>query len=167
VHTDVQRRQPLLDNPLETAWPEIRERHIASVGERKPEIVILQEQRLACILRISVDEAEGALVGALTDGIGRSDDAERFARRLLDLLNDGFGAARRGELDLEGFFVFDETQVVGVPHLRTVDAHIAVSDLEVQLVGYRASLDLGYPYHGLLTGGADLAGPPRLSYCVY
>src|SRR5690606_8048958 len=74
VHADVQRREALLDQSREPLRAEVRQRDVAAIREREAEIVVLEVQRPARAVRIAVDEAEDALVRALTHAVRRGDD---------------------------------------------------------------------------------------------
>src|SRR5690606_25604526 len=90
VDADVQGRQSLVDQSLEPARSEVRERDVVAVREGETEIVIAEVERSPHAVRIAIDEAEYALVGTLPDGIRMRDDAERLSRILLDLVEVPF-----------------------------------------------------------------------------
>ena len=87
VHGDVERRQPLLDDPLEVRVVEVGQRDVVAVQEREPVVVVLDVEALAHPPRQLVDEAEHALVGAGRDVAGPRRlelDAELAARGAVD-----------------------------------------------------------------------------------
>jgi hypothetical protein len=67
VDRDVERREALLDDPLERDLIEVAERDVVAVQERQPEVVVLHVEALAHALGKLVDEAEDALVRARRD----------------------------------------------------------------------------------------------------
>ena len=82
VDADVQRRQPLGDDPLEVGLGEAGQRREVAVEERQPVVVVLQVEALAHARRQLVDEAELAVVVAGADLVEQRRvhlDAERLA----------------------------------------------------------------------------------------
>ncbi len=145
VDAHVQRREALLEDPVEAARTQVRQRDVTPVGEGQPEVVVLEEQGVACPRRVAVDEAERALVRALPDDIRRRHYAQRLPGRLLDLENGGFVVARAQDLDLDGRIDLAEAEVDRVADAISVDPDDAGADLELQLVGDSARQGFGDP----------------------
>ena len=143
----VKRRKALLHEARETPGSEVGERDVVPVREGKPKVVVLQPEAGARSRRISIDEAEHALVGTLADGIGRGNDAHRLSRVSLHLVNDRVAGLGEGP-QLHRGLRQQEGQVDGVAHPLPVDADDAAADLERQLLGDASRLDGGDADHG-------------------
>ena len=85
VDAHIEGGDALVHEAPESAGPEVRERHIAPVGEGEPEVIVPQPEALARTGGIPVDEAEDAFVRALADLVGLGNDAERLAGLPVDL----------------------------------------------------------------------------------
>ncbi len=108
MHGDVERRQPLLDDPREGLLVQIAEGDVVAVQERQPKVVVLHVEAAPHSLGKLVNEAEDTLVGAGGDLTGAggfeleaevvtlSDQGQRRAdRRALQLYLQDL-VARRG-----------------------------------------------------------------------
>src|SRR5262249_47045849 len=62
MNGDVQRRQPLFDDPLHLRFVDVRERQVISKKERETIVLILDVEGTTNILRILVYKAEDALI---------------------------------------------------------------------------------------------------------
>src|SRR5215207_10626444 len=98
VHGDVERREPVLENPRDVALLHVGERREVAVGEREPVVVVADVERLTQPLRKALDEAELALVRAAANHRRLELDAERLAFGPLDVVHDLLAA---GELRLD------------------------------------------------------------------
>ena len=88
VHRDVQRRQPVLENPRDVALLDVRQRREVAVGEGQTIVVVAHVERLAQALGQPFDEAELAAIGAAANGRRLELHAHRFAFGALDLVDD-------------------------------------------------------------------------------
>ena len=103
VDADVQRPEPLADDPLEVGLGEAGQGREVPVEKRQPVVVVLQVEALAHPLRQLVDEAERAVVVAGADAVehrARQLDAERRAFGLVDVDDPFQTAAPKVELDV-------------------------------------------------------------------
>src|SRR5690606_23326389 len=116
---------------------EVRQSDIDAVREREQKIVVPEIQRTTHALGIAVDEAEHALVGTFPNHVRRRDDAERFARVLLDLVDRRLAARGRPDLHLHERLRLEETEIDRVPDRLAVDADDPAPDLELELFGDR------------------------------
>jgi len=64
VDRNIERREALVDDPLELGLREIRERDEVSVNEGEDVVVVLDQELAADALRVLVDETEDAVVVA-------------------------------------------------------------------------------------------------------
>jgi hypothetical protein len=85
VNRDIKGRQSVLEDPLEIALLQVRERGEVSVGEGKPVVVVTHIQVATQTLRKALDEAELALVGAPPHARRLELYAERFTQIALEL----------------------------------------------------------------------------------
>ena len=126
VYRDIERREPLLEHPLEVGLGETGQCREVAVEEREPVVVVLQVQAAAQPLWELVDEAELAVVVAGADAVeyGSGDlEPERLARLLLDR-------------DLELHPSADDLEV----HDRLVRQQLVLDDVPGHLAVDRAKL---------------------------
>ena len=71
MHRDVDRREPLLFEPLPVVLGEVRERDEVAVEEAQPVVVVFHVERLPHALRVALEEAEEAAVVADPDAVER------------------------------------------------------------------------------------------------
>ena len=62
MHRNVQRREPLFDDPLHFGLTDVGQRQVISKQKRQPIILVLDVQRSADVFRILMDETKHALV---------------------------------------------------------------------------------------------------------
>ena len=85
VHRDVERREPVLDDPLDVPRLEVGQRGEVAVAEREPVVVVADVEHFAQPLGKAVHEAEVAAVGAAADPRRLERDAQRLVERALDV----------------------------------------------------------------------------------
>ena len=147
MHAHVERRDALIDESLKALRPQVGQRDVAAVRERESEIVVPEPKRRAGPLRIPVDEAEHALVGALANRIRSRDDPDRVARLPLDLV-EYLLAIRGDRLEFQIRVREQEGEVDPVPDRFAVDANDPSTDLETELIRDAAGFDFCDAYHG-------------------
>src|SRR3989442_478220 len=96
VHGDIERRQPICDDPLQVPRLEVGQRRKVAVPERQPVIVVPDVQRRPQTLGVAVHEAEVAVVGAATDPRCFQRDAEGEPLRSHDVVLDAVAVGQRG-----------------------------------------------------------------------
>ena len=147
VHRDVERRQPVRDDPLDVVRLEIGERREIAVAEREPVVVVADVQRLAKAGRIPLDEAEVAAVGAAADAGRLEREPHRLVQRPLDVELDLLAV---GLADVEQKLLVggEELPVQEILQLAAVDAHQLGAGSKTELCGDGIRLDGRHLDHG-------------------
>ena len=120
VHGDIERRQPILDDPLQVPGLEIRQRGEIAVPEGESVIVVANVEHVAQPLRIAVHKAEVAMVGAAADARRFERDAHREPLGPLHVVLDVF-PGRQARPQHERVISGEEFPVQKVPKLPAVD----------------------------------------------
>src|SRR2546423_14296403 len=102
VDRHVKRREPVFKDSLDVPLFHIRQCREIPVGERQAVVIIADVERFAQTGGESFDEADLAAVGATAHGWGDQGDAERFAIKPLELVDDLF-AIRLARFDHQVF----------------------------------------------------------------
>ncbi len=148
VHRDVQRGEPVFDDPAHVLRLEIRQRGEVAVAEGEAVVIVPDVQDVTQAVGKPVHEAEIAAVGASPDARRLERNADRLAERALDVELDLF-AAGTAHVQQEVLFGREEFPVQEVLELLPVDREQLGPGLQPELFAdrfrlYRRHLDHGH-----------------------
>jgi len=143
MYGDILRRKPLLDDAPHLVLGDRAERRVVAIEEGESHVLVAEEERGARVGRVTLAEAEEAFVGALARHDVLERDAEVFALAALDF-ELPFLAARLQNVERQlSLPARLEAEVEIVAHRLTVDAHHAVTRLQLQLSAEALGRDFG------------------------
>ena len=148
VDRHVERREPVLDDPLDVPRLQVGEGREVAVLEREAVIVVADVQRLAQTLGETVHEAEIAAVGAAADARPLEGDPHRHLEGALEVEFDLL-AIRLADVEQEFLLGGEELPVEKIVEGTPIDGDELGPREETELISHRPGMDGGHADHGI------------------
>jgi hypothetical protein len=148
MHRDVERRQPVLDDPGGVVRLEVGQRREVAVPERQPVVVVADVEHLADAVRVPFDEAEVTAVGAAPDAWRLDGDPHRLLDRAFDDDLERLIGPRLLEDEGELLVRRQKLPVEKVLELAAIHRIQLGAGYESELLADRIGLDTGHLDHG-------------------